>query len=1049
MMATTSPPRGRSAQLWEKSWLVLPLLLLPAVWPLVTGGLTQGHDLPNHLMRLAAFHAAILKGQWYPRWLPDLALGYGYPLYNYYPPGSAYAVELFRLLGFGPQAALNAYFCAALVVAGLGAWRLAADFFPARSPRGRGALALVAATAYLYSPYLLINVYLRGAIAELGAQALLPWAVWAVRGLFTRPRPARWVLPAALSMAALAVTHHLTLVLVMGLLLALSAVWLWRATDRARRLAWAVAAGAAAMGLSAFYWAPLLGEQALLAGTFAQVARSWLPDNLWTSTTFLDQSLLFRYHLQPPYPLGLAQVALAVGGLWAMLWGGRSNRSTPPSAEPGAWPAEWLVLALAAAGAAVLGGRPWQGLWLSTPLLLLQFPWRLLIVITLVTALCAAGLLVPVRNPRARGWLAVLILGLIIVTQRPRLTDVAPLPADLPPLTEAHVAQFEHQTGSLGATTNYLGSNSDFIPRWVDQTYGLTTTPAADEHLPARDMQVEVLAAGATTLELRVSTPGPRRLRLSQFYFPGWGMRLDGIQRLAPYPDTPLGLLTVDLPAGTHTVSVRWTGTALENGATAMSLLTLAALSLWAWRTSRPWAWLLAGLAGLGLAAWLHGGLAEPVPLPALREGVAYAADAVRLAGLSAEPAGPRGLTLRPYWWVAAPAPDLQFHWRLVDAGAGQSVVAEARTRPFFDTVPAASWRAGTLVEDAYSLELPAGLSAGTRLAVAVCAASAGDCEPQPVGVVVLRQPTPPALATAPLNPVDARFGDSLYLSGYALQVKGRLPDPVTGDLRLVRPGETLDYTLVWQSLGLLATDPHAFIELADAQLNIAARHDDVLGPAYWPARLWSLQRPQRDIFPLTIADDAPNGVYWPQVGAYDFATLQRLPVTEAAGRAPDDTLRFAPVKVLRSLEAKPAHRSGARFEDTATLTGYDLSLPPGALRPGARLTLTLYFRAEASSARDLTRFVHLANADNLLAAQADGPPQGGRNPTWAWVPGEVIVDVVELEVDPAAAPGDYNLRVGFYDPAAGGARLVASAPNGQPLPDGQVVLDLAVTVNP
>ena len=35
--------------------------------------------------------------------------------------------------------------------------------------------ALVAATAYMYAPYLLTNLYVRAAIAEVGAQAWLPW----------------------------------------------------------------------------------------------------------------------------------------------------------------------------------------------------------------------------------------------------------------------------------------------------------------------------------------------------------------------------------------------------------------------------------------------------------------------------------------------------------------------------------------------------------------------------------------------------------------------------------------------------------------------------------------------------------------------------------------------------------------------------------------------------------------------------------------------------------------------------------------------------------
>ena len=45
-------------------------------------------DAPNHLVRIYVIDAALGRGEWYPRWLSDLYLGYGYPLLNYYAPAT-------------------------------------------------------------------------------------------------------------------------------------------------------------------------------------------------------------------------------------------------------------------------------------------------------------------------------------------------------------------------------------------------------------------------------------------------------------------------------------------------------------------------------------------------------------------------------------------------------------------------------------------------------------------------------------------------------------------------------------------------------------------------------------------------------------------------------------------------------------------------------------------------------------------------------------------------------------------------------------------------
>ena len=72
--------------------------------------------------------------------------------------------------------------------------------------------------------------------------------------------------------------------------------------------------------------------------------------------------------------------------------------------------------------------------------------------------------------------------------------------------------------------------------------------------------------------------------------------------------------------------------------------------------------------------------------------------------------------------------------------------------------------------------------------------------------------------------------------------------------------------------------------------------------------------------------------------------------------------------------------------------------------------------------------------------AQQDRPPLGGTSPTSTWAPGEQVVDRLYFPLETAAINTEWQLRVGWIDPASG-ERLHASAPDGTPVDEGFVVL--------
>jgi hypothetical protein len=1055
------------AGLAKRPWVLLPALSIPAWWSFVSEGLPRSYDGALHLLRAARLGDHLVQGQFFPRWLPELMLGYGYPVFNYYAPGSYYAVAALHLLGLSYYSAMVITFAAAFMAAGIGMYLWASDIFGTKHP---GA-ALVSATAYMYAPYLFMNVYISGALPAAWGQAILPWVFWSVRRLFYARQPGAYLLPVGVSLAALALTHNVTLLFTAPALIAYTVVVWWQTGRSARTLVWAVAGMSLAMGVSAFFWLPAFLERTYLSDTAHTIAVTrWLPGSFWTLSNLLDTRFRYGLGFERPIRLGLVQLVLATTG-FAVVMARRASRQNLPSR------AEWWLLAAIAVGTCALMMNWAQPLWQASELLsMTQFPWRLLTIVSLPLALFTGGIVFGFNRSWGRiqqGHIVALagsvLLGAIILAHAPHL-DWMDMFSPLTVQTSVPVeAQLERDQGAFagGEGSSYM---QEYKPRWADKT--LTLVPTGE--LPPSARELTIHTGSAYSLDLTVGSDSEGPLRFSDFYFPGWSVMLDQSLRLQTYPSTNLGLLTVDVPVGRHTLQVRWSGTPLQQWSDRASLVALAILTVATWFVAGRARWLsivpavalIAGLSGLALQQ-------PATPIVAARQPVQE--GGIRLLGYRVGTNEPGNLYIYPYWYTyESPPPVLRARWLLMDE-TGQ-MRAEALQWPYYNTSSSGNWPPGTLVDDAYRLSLPPGLPAG-RYELALQLASAQEAplgKPVVVGDVVLAAPVPlaenetfqpsnfqtgrgdalsqeEAAVEAPARSwreVQARLGDAIILGGFSL-ISGGRPVAVEGEKPPVIPaGSRLEYLLSWKATGPVDRNYHAFLHLVDINGQPLAQEDHLPGPLFQPPALWSSERWENDWYLLRIPRDGPSGLYWPLAGMYDFATLERLPTYDSSGAGPGDHVRLPPVKIIGQPAKRPEHEAYGRFGEEFELVGYDLDIPAEGVRPSSQVTLTLYYKSKTPTSRDYTRFLHLYSSELGMAAQSDSPPQRGGNPTWSWVPGEVVTDPVELSIGPDVQPGVYKLQAGFYDPSsqedlqlAAGARLPVYGKDGAPLPDAQVEL--------
>ncbi|MFQ5398062.1 MAG: hypothetical protein ACE5E7_00535 [Anaerolineae bacterium] len=909
-------------------WLGLALVIAIICQPLL-GAPPKGDDILLHVYRIPFINNLWRQGVLYSRWLPDLVFGYGSPLLNFYPPLSIYALTLgYWLAGANAPAALNLVFALSLATAVTGMFYLGRALYGVTG-------GLVTAIAYGFSPYLLYQVYNRGSLSNALALAFFPLAALGLLRALTRPTPRR-VVVAAIVIAAVMLSHTAASFLFMGPLVVWGVAGLgtgagdWRLESRgwsvanllssprilrpAAALGTAVAAG---LALSAFSWLPALVEigytryAAAVAPEKVDFAAYFAPLWPWPGTVVAGS---VNAPLPPSTGLGQSLLGLAAAGMaLAALWGWARRRGRP-------FPRRALLVSFS--GLLGVAGL-YMALSLSTPiwthLLLLrnlQFPWRFLDIPAFFLPLaCGYWAVANVTSPRRRTMLLRAAVLLFFMNGVPYLYP--PRLHTLPQqssLTDVTAIQQKHQIYGLTGWGEYSSST---VQEWppgppfagADAGATLAAKLRRDDLPPG----VVLEAAGDPwRADLQFNLPQAASITFESHYFPGWTARVNG----RPVPITPdkQGRLRLTVPAGEHQVTVAWTRTPvrwLADGVTAVAILSLLAALFWRGRgpvggetavspraasTSSYLLQLIVLLAALAAAKFL---VLDRINTPLVRHldadgvpGLAQPAwqdfsGQLRLLGYEITPTN--RLTL---YWQAQQSLAQRYRVRLTLAnGRGEPVKTIVNDAPGYS--PTNTWEAGHLVRDVYELPLDEGerpflyrLRVGvaeveTKASLLLHDSPDGRFNEVEVGRIKI---PPPETAVLPANaaPVQAVFGQAIRLNQASFT--GRLT-----------PDQPLEVTFVWESLTPVQIDYTVFIHLLNPDGTLAAGNDGPPLGGLYPTSFWSPG--EQLIDPHIWQPDLPPGSYTLQIGLYDPATGQRLPVNEgeAADRVILGTVKIAP----------------------------------------------------------------------------------------------------------------------------------------------------------
>jgi hypothetical protein len=572
--------KNRSRQI-DTNLILLVALTVFAIAPLCQPGFFWGaHDARHSVYFLYEFDRSIQDGILYPRWSPDITFGYGYPLFNIYGPLAFYLGETFHLLGLDLLWAIKMVFAASFVLSGL------AMYLFVRKLMGRWA-GLIAGLVYVYVPYHIGDVYVRGAFAESMALVFFPLILWSFYEAVENPRPIALV-GGALSYAGLIFSHNGLLLLFSPFLgaylvfLVVSRAWQdsggaaaskrkrWTLFIRAAasRASTPLAALALGLGVGALFWLPMA-----LEFKFVRLDQ-WLGGYY----DYRDDFVYFFQFFSPFWDYGLSQlgpqddlsfqigavpIVLSVFSLVALSrLRDRVQRRMTMFFQASLVAVVFLMLS---------ASTPF---WELLPIVIFaQFPWRLLALVMPCVAYLAGSVVAASAEedsaratPLASWALVVLIIFASYTYLSPQIIEPAEGPVSLEGMMR-FMQSSNQMTGSV-AWTHEIPTWSAFAEYVVmegeapDLKVDLAALPK-----PRRRLAVDLQDSSTISQQLWVHAEEEGRILFNIFYYPGWRAyildELHGdIQReLEVRPHGSTGRVSVGVPEGEYYLLLRFEDT--------------------------------------------------------------------------------------------------------------------------------------------------------------------------------------------------------------------------------------------------------------------------------------------------------------------------------------------------------------------------------------------------------------------------------------------------------------------------------------------------------
>lgn len=551
-------------------YLVLIILSIPTIVPLFHEGLFSMHD-DTQVVRVEQMHQSIVDGQFPVRWVADLGYGYGYPIFNFYSPLPYYFGAFCMFLGASALIATKLMFAVGILATPITMFLLAKKIwgvFP----------AIVAAVLYQYAPYHAVDIYVRGAVGEFWAIAILPLVFLGIVLLEKTKAdkknsykfPISAFLTISISYAALITAHNITAMitsvfLAAGLVITLiymGSTYVFQHISYKSlfiKTLFIVGSLVFGLGLSAFFWIPAFSEtgytnvNSVIGGGADYHDHFVYLEQLWDSPWGFGGSVQGKADGMS-FKVGKIPMVLALFSLILLLW-----QMWTKSAKKRL--IVYTICIVVATTCAIFMTTFYAGfIWDQIPLFaFIQYPWRFLVFIILGFALLSAQLFT-IRKDFFVYSLSILLLLFVIYINSKYF-----VPQQYIVLDNAVYNSDQYVKWRVSRISD------EYMPKQFDK-------PTSAQEVPNQklifDPEVLVRYSSIETDKYLVNYESEQSavLHVNLAYFPGWTVELD--EENHPFSIKNNGIELI-LPAGSHGLEIRKGNTIVETAGNIISLFCL------------------------------------------------------------------------------------------------------------------------------------------------------------------------------------------------------------------------------------------------------------------------------------------------------------------------------------------------------------------------------------------------------------------------------------------------------------------------------------------
>lgn len=561
----------------------------------------SNHDGFWHLTWGYYWNQQILDGWIYPKWFEEAFGGLGTPTFVFYPPLFRLLSLPFAILQLAPSQQIKGAIVIVLILNAIGVIKLSRLLFGQQS-----LYSYISIVLGIFNPYLIIDIFKRGAFPETVAIALVPWLTIGIyQGLINFNF--RQLILLTLGFAALFLSHlPSSLIFVSSFLLSVSILIVLGQIKWQRALTSLFSPLFLAIALDAFFVLPVLFDTPLIKGA----GRENISDKF-----FINGILNFRFSLvqlewektlSKTFFLNLAILIVAV--LFTRYW---------RSKEPKHILAIIQIIMVAFASFMMTDASLFIYENIST-FKKIQFPWRFLMLTSSLTPYILSYTLEFLKDKlsiaRKQFGVIIIFVAVLYLTYKSAnlylidfkntnlkaidylVTNRAAIPAEtLQQIKNRKVGDYHYfELGQriflyLDRDLQFFQADAmDYLPRELQTKTWLAPRRFAPRIPPKTYQQVE-FAEGNGKFSIKDWNPGQRQLKIDAttavlvnigtLYYPGWGIEM------TPPPtnqsqETLLraaedGRMQLKLSPGTYDIRIWYKGTVVERIGTLISWVTL------------------------------------------------------------------------------------------------------------------------------------------------------------------------------------------------------------------------------------------------------------------------------------------------------------------------------------------------------------------------------------------------------------------------------------------------------------------------------------------